>query len=140
MSAFQHTIQPYVRGSSPTKQLMMYPHNLVPQLFWTETGCRAAFLWLLVQAFRTSVQGWEPSSLPTRGGLLYLGGPLPMAAVMVHGIGRRPPTLDGPYLKNDLGLEFCTPLAVPRVRGRRTRSSFWQEAQQMSSSWLRSSR
>ncbi|HZU15946.1 MAG TPA: O-antigen ligase family protein [Candidatus Dormibacteraeota bacterium] len=105
MSAFQRTVQPYINGLLTDQQLVMYPHNLVLN-FWTETGLLglAAFLWLLVQAFRTSLRGWAAPLGAWRP--LYLGVLLAMVAVVVHGM------VDVPYWKNDLSLEFWTLLAI----------------------------
>jgi O-antigen ligase len=105
MSAFQVTIQPYIKGLLTDQQLVMYPHNLILN-FWTETGLLglAAFLWLLVQAFRMSFTGWAGSRSEWRP--LYLGVFLAMVAVVVHGM------VDVPYWKNDLSLEFWALLAV----------------------------
>ncbi len=110
MSAFQDTIQPYVKGLLTDQQLVMYPHNIVLN-FWTETGLLGlgAFVWLLVQAFRTSLRGWKIFSSSGTWRPLYLGVLLAMVAVVVHGM------VDVPYWKNDLSLEFWTLLAVTWV-------------------------
>ncbi|HLH69011.1 MAG TPA: O-antigen ligase family protein [Candidatus Dormibacteraeota bacterium] len=105
MSAFQQTIQPYIKGLLTDQQLVMYPHNLILN-FWTETGLLglAAFVWILVQAFRTSLQGWRRAAGSWRP--LSLGVSLAMVAVIVHGM------VDVPYWKNDLSLEFWSLLAL----------------------------
>jgi O-antigen ligase len=105
MSAFQQTIQPYIKGLLTDQQLVMYPHNLVLN-FWTETGLLGlvAFIGILIQAFRTSLWGWRRSANGWRP--LCLGVLLAMVAVIVHGM------VDVPYWKNDLSLEFWSLLAV----------------------------
>lgn len=96
---FARGIQPY-RGGVYEENLI-YPHNFVLNM-WTETGLLglAAFLWLLVQAFRVSWKGW--TSGPAAWRVMQLGIVLAMVAIIVHGL------VDVPYFKNDLALEFWT--------------------------------
>ena len=100
---FRRSIQPY-RGGVYQEDLI-YPHNIVLNM-WTETGLvgLAAFLWLLVQAFRVSWRGWK--SGPAAWRAIQLGVVLAMVAIIVHGL------VDVPYFKNDLALEFWTFLGL----------------------------
>jgi hypothetical protein len=108
---FAKSIQPY-RGGVYEENLI-YPHNIVLN-FWTETGLLglAAFVWLLVQAFRVGTRGWvsaAPSWQPVQLGVV-----LAMVAIIVHGM------VDVPYFKNDLALEFWTLLAIAWAGSRLT--------------------
>src|SRR5437879_13729623 len=89
---FARSIQPY-RGGVYEENLI-YPHSLFLN-FWTETGLLGliAFLWLLVQAFRTSWRGWLAGALDRRP--LQLGIGLAVVAVIVHGL------VHGPSFQND---------------------------------------
>jgi len=100
---FRRSIQPY-RGGVYQEDLI-YPHNIVLN-FWTETGLLglAAFVWLLVQAFRVSWRGWR--SGPAAWRAIQLGVGLAMVAIVVHGM------VDVPYFKNDLALELWAFLGV----------------------------
>jgi O-antigen ligase len=100
---FAKTIQAY-RGGVYEENLI-YPHNIVLNM-WTETGLLglASFLWLLVQTFRVSWNGW--TSGPRAWRAIQLGIVLAMVAVIVHGL------VDVPYFKNDLALEFWTFLGL----------------------------
>jgi O-antigen ligase len=100
---FRRSIQAY-RGGVYQEDLI-YPHNIVLN-FWTETGLLglAAFIWLLVQAFRVAWRGW--TSGPVQWRALQLGIGLAIVAIIVHGM------LDVPYFKNDLALAFWTFLGV----------------------------
>jgi O-antigen ligase len=81
------------------------PHNIVLN-FWVETGLLGliAIGWIMVAAFRVSIEGWRTGD--SRWRPYHLGVILALVAVLVHGL------VDVPYFKNDLSLEFWTLLAI----------------------------
>lgn len=110
---FRRSIQPF-RGGVYEENLI-YPHNLFLN-FWTETGLLglAAFLWLLVQTFRVSWQGWRSGAAQWHA--IQLGILLAMVAIIVHG------QVDVPYFKNDLALEFWAFLGLAWAGARATKA------------------
>ncbi len=125
LAGFETRLGPYWNATHTDR--FIYPHNIVLN-FWSVTGLLglAAFLWLLVVAFRVSWRGWHGNLPPPRealppplagegwgggigGGLwpsIQFGILLALVGIVIHGL------VDVPYFKNDLSLEFWALLGV----------------------------
>jgi putative inorganic carbon (HCO3(-)) transporter len=88
-----------------------YPHNIL-LAFWSETGLLglAAFLWVVAAVAFAGLRGWLRGAEGWRA--ISLGTLLALLAVLVHG------TVDTPYFKNDLSLEFWAIAALGLVAWR----------------------
>ena len=103
LSGFETRLGPYWNATHTDR--FIYPHNIVLN-FWVATGLLglAAFLWLLVVAFRATWRGWHEG-----GGVwpsIQFGVLLALVGIVIHGL------VDVPYFKNDLSLEFWALLGV----------------------------
>jgi putative inorganic carbon (hco3(-)) transporter len=108
LAGFETRLGPYWNATHIDR--FIYPHNIVLN-FWAATGLLglAAFLWLLVVAFRVSWRGWGRQGGGMAGGLwpsIHFGILLAMVGIVIHGL------VDVPYFKNDLSLEFWALLGV----------------------------
>ncbi len=103
LAGFETRLGPYWNATHADR--FIYPHNLVLN-FWSATGLLglAAFIWLLVAAFRVSWNGWKGGGWPWRA--IELGVLLALVGIVIHGL------VDVPYFKNDLSLEFWALLGV----------------------------
>lgn len=103
LSGFETRLGPYWNATHTDR--FIYPHNIVLN-FWAATGLLglAAFVWLLVAAFRVSRRGWRSSDLPWQA--IHLGVFLALVGIVIHGL------VDVPYFKNDLSLEFWALLGI----------------------------
>ena len=102
LSGFQQRITPLYAHRHDTAP---YPHNIL-LAFWSETGLLglAAFLWVTCAVGVMGIRGWLRGTADWRA--LSLGTLLALLAILVHG------TVDTPYFKNDLSLEFWTIAAI----------------------------
>ncbi len=96
LSGFQQRITPLF---AQRHSAAPYPHNIL-LAFWSETGLLglAAFAWVVGIVAITGLGGWLRGSAAWRP--LSLAMALAVLAMIVHG------TVDTPYFKNDLSLEF----------------------------------
>jgi O-antigen ligase len=103
LAGFETRLAPYWNATHTDR--FIYPHNLVLN-FWSATGLLglAAFLWLLVAAFRVSWRGWKSGAPQWRA--IHFGVLLALVGIVIHGL------VDVPYFKNDLSLEFWALLAI----------------------------
>ncbi len=102
LNGFQSAIQPYKTGGYGEN--LIYPHNIVLN-FWSETGLLglAGFIWIVVRALRTVIQGLAAGPWPRAIAIGTLG---TIVAILVHGL------VDAPYFKNDLALAFWAILGI----------------------------
>jgi putative inorganic carbon (HCO3(-)) transporter len=102
LSGFKTSIQPYRDQAYHENQI--YPHNLLLN-FWSETGLLGllAFLWLIVQVFRSGLRGLRAGGWARIMAIGVLGLVL---SFVVHGL------LDAPYFKNDQALAFWALLGI----------------------------
>jgi O-antigen ligase len=103
LAGFETRLAPYWNPTHTDR--FIYPHNLVLN-FWSATGLLglAAFLWLLVAAFRVSWRGWKTGASQWRA--IQFGVLLALVGIVIHGL------VDVPYFKNDLSLEFWALLGI----------------------------
>jgi putative inorganic carbon (hco3(-)) transporter len=101
LSGFETRLGPYWNATHIDR--FIYPHNLVLN-FWSVTGILglAAFIWILVVAFRVSWRGWKTGGWRA----IQFGVLLAMVGIVIHGL------VDVPYFKNDLSVEFWALLAI----------------------------